>query len=56
MLYEITVSEITEDPVKDSRYPVKREIYSQEIADLNVKNLARFINREGAFEPEPETE
>jgi len=41
-MYRITIEEITEVPGKE--YPSRREVYQQEIEDLDISKLIIIIN------------
>jgi hypothetical protein len=43
MLYQITIEEVYEVEGKD--YPKKVEIYQQQIANVDVSEVVRFLNR-----------
>ena len=43
MLYQITIEEVYEVEGKD--YPKKVEIYKQQIANVDVSDVVRFLNR-----------
>lgn len=44
-IYKITVEKIIE-PIEAGRYPSKEEVFTQQINDIDVKALARFLNAE----------
>lgn len=49
MKYIIKVSEIKIDPNDQKQYPRTEDVYTQIVEDLNVNELASFVN--GTYQP-----